>query len=563
MHFIVLLGILSILITNIVGNILITPTYMKITLPQTMYLLALLLITTTGSLIAQVGIGTTSPAPSSILDIDNGSGDKGVLLPRLNIDDFTTQSPVSGSVADWLLAFNTNTTSGTGFYYWDGSEWVTVGHNKFWGLRGNRNTDPVNNFLGTVDNSDMVFRTYDQERLRIDATGNVAIGNSTYSNAALRVNRTSMPYGIIAEASSTGAAVLGMDSGGGTALNGQSSGSGIGVFGYSANNHGMYATTAYTGGAFLTGGMLGWGTGNNNANGVLAITDKQVSSQSNIGIRAVSGSTTSISDAAAMNVGVNTNATDLGLYVMTEGPILTGSVYSNFEAARFQTNYRNQPNDSDSRDPRAQLAGFTNNSLVGSSQMYYGAYLYSGGSNSNSSYAYAGSRYNGTNYKIIGNGTVSTIVEGATPGDTKKVMFAPEAPEVLFEDYGTGTLVNGQANIEIDPIFAQNIVVDNRHPLKVFIQLEGDCKGVYVTNKSANGFSVRELQNGNANVNFSWHIVANRKDILDSSGEKSSNFSSLRFPDAPSELAPATQRKNNVDDRKEEYVYTSASFQRD
>ena len=169
--------------------------------------------------------------------------------------------------------------------------------------------------------------------------------------------------------------------------------------------------------------------------------------------------------------------------------------------------------------------------------MYYGGYFYSGGSSSNSSYAYAGARYNNTNYKIIGNGAVSTIVQD-TNGD-KKVMFAPEAPEVLFEDYGTGQLINGTANISIDPIFTNNIVVDQDHPLKVFIQLEGDCNGVYVTNKSASSFTVKELQNGTSNVSFSYHIVANRKNDTGST-ENSSNYSDLRFPDAPDEIGPET-----------------------
>ena len=231
-----------------------------------------------------------------------------------------------------------------------------------------------------------------------------------------------------------------------------------------------------------------------------------------------------------MNVGVNTNATDLALYALTERPITSNGTT---EAGRFQSNYTGDPLLPDSRDPRAQLAGYVTNTTtpIGNQNVYYGGYFYSGGSNSNSSYAYAGARIGGTNYKIIGNGTVSTIVDGV--GDTKKVMFAPEAPEVLFEDYGTAQLVNGMATISIDPIFSKNIIVDATHPLKVFIQLEGDCNGVYVTNKSGTGFTVKELQNGSSNVPFSWHIVANRKDQGNGSIENRSNYSDLRFPDAP------------------------------
>ena len=117
-------------------------------------------------------------------------------------------------------------------------------------------------------------------------------------------------------------------------------------------------------------------------------------------------------------------------------------------------------------------------------------------------------------------------------------MFAPEAPEVLFEDYGTGKLVNGEAYIAIDPDFSNNIQVDEKHPLKVFIQLEGNCNGVFVTQKTAQGFKVTELQYGNSNVPFSWHIVANRKDEVGRTAEENSLYADLRFPDAPRSMAP-------------------------
>ncbi len=63
-------------------------------------------------------------------------------------------------------------------------------------------------------------------------------------------------------------------------------------------------------------------------------------------------------------------------------------------------------------------------------------------------------------------------------------LLASESPEITFTDSGIGKLNNGIAQIEIDPILSKNIVVNEKHPLKVFIQLEGDCNGVYVTNKS-------------------------------------------------------------------------------
>ena len=100
-----------------------------------------------------------------------------------------------------------------------------------------------------------------------------------------------------------------------------------------------------------------------------------------------------------------------------------------------------------------------------------------------------------------------------------------------------------EATIKIDPIFARNIYVDKKHPLKVFIQLEGDCNGVYVTNKSKEGFTVKELAGGKSNVSFSWHIVGNRADETEANGEKTI-YQSLRFPEAPKAIKPtATESK--------------------
>ncbi|WP_304143353.1 hypothetical protein [Mesoflavibacter zeaxanthinifaciens] len=109
-------------------------------------------------------------------------------------------------------------------------------------------------------------------------------------------------------------------------------------------------------------------------------------------------------------------------------------------------------------------------------------------------------------------------------------MFAPEAPEILFQDYGTGKLNNGEAVIKLEKLLTDNIYVDEEHPLKVFIQLEGDCNGVFVTNKSAEGFTVKELSNGNSNVSFSWQIVASRANSTDENGNITSQHIGLRIP---------------------------------
>ncbi|RXG11335.1 hypothetical protein DSM03_1183 [Leeuwenhoekiella aestuarii] len=93
--------------------------------PKIKYLVWIFLVSIISN--AQVGIGTTSPSEGSLLDIT--STDKGVLIPRVNIEDLSTQAPVTGnlSTSESLMVYNTNTTTGKGFYYWDGTQWVAIG----------------------------------------------------------------------------------------------------------------------------------------------------------------------------------------------------------------------------------------------------------------------------------------------------------------------------------------------------------------------------------------------------------------------------------------------------
>ncbi|HBG69955.1 MAG: hypothetical protein A2W93_05540 [Bacteroidetes bacterium GWF2_43_63] len=72
-----------------------------------------------------VGIGTTTPVASALLDLT--ATDKGLLIPRVTLVAATNgTTPVAGP-ATGLLVFNTGGAMTAGFYYWDGSQWVQVG----------------------------------------------------------------------------------------------------------------------------------------------------------------------------------------------------------------------------------------------------------------------------------------------------------------------------------------------------------------------------------------------------------------------------------------------------
>ncbi len=137
----------------------------------------------------------------------------------------------------------------------------------------------------------------------------------------------------------------------------------------------------------------------------------------------------------------------------------------------------------------------------------------------------------GTHYKIWGSpaGTVSTTVPDLQ--DKQVTLHAPETPEFYFQDYGQGQLLNGKVHITIDPILAKNVTISDKHPLRVFVQLEGDCKGVYVTNKTTTGFDVVELNGGTSNTPFQWSITCNVADAM--IGTRLSKFADLRFEPGP------------------------------
>lgn len=76
----------------------------------------------------QVGLGTDSPASSSVLDIT--SANKGVLIPRVALSSTIDKAPLSGNIPVGTMVFNT-VNAGTGVqsvipsvYVWDGAEWV-------------------------------------------------------------------------------------------------------------------------------------------------------------------------------------------------------------------------------------------------------------------------------------------------------------------------------------------------------------------------------------------------------------------------------------------------------
>ena len=133
---------------------------------------------------------------------------------------------------------------------------------------------------------------------------------------------------------------------------------------------------------------------------------------------------------------------------------------------------------------------------------------------------------------LVCTGTKSAVVP--VDGGTRKVaLYAVESPENWFEDFGSGKLTNGAAVIDLEATFSQT--VNTGMDYHVFLTPNDECKGLYVTRKTAGSFEVRELGGGKSEVDFDYRIVARRK-----------GYESIRLADKTKQIeAPAVARRSS------------------
>jgi len=104
-------------------------------------------------------------------------------------------------------------------------------------------------------------------------------------------------------------------------------------------------------------------------------------------------------------------------------------------------------------------------------------------------------------------GTVTAVVP-INSGARKVSLYAVQSPENWFEDFGSGTLSNGATTITFDPTFAQTVNTGTEY--HVFLTPNGDSNGLYVSQKTATSFEVREQGGGHSSIAFDYRIVAKR-----------------------------------------------------
>ncbi len=419
-----------------------------------------------------VAINGTGAAPNASAMLDVASTTSGMLVPRMT----TAQRNAIAAPATGLYVYDTSLGA---FLYYDGTAWRYMAQSGGWLLAGNVVT--AANFMGSTNNLPVMFRTNNVERMRMLATGEVVVGNTT----AFAGDQFS--------------------SYGGYAVNGYSTaGGGSGAWGESnqATGFGMVAANSAGGGTgILASGnnsvltYLVTGSGgafNGNGTGVFAIAHTVAS-----GTGVVASGNNAPTTTLATGSGAAFRAVTTGVFAYSTTGGVGEALYTQQFTNVVRVNYWN-----------------------GAQQ-----------------------------FKIAGTGTMPVSCTVKDEQGVDRTMYCSESPEFFFEDYGQGQLVNGQAHIDIDSLLAKHVIIDDKHPLRVYIQVEGDenCKGVVVKNKTAGGFDVVEMMGGTSGATFQWHIVCNVADVDLGDGRISrladSRFSPMGAPrelvEQPAAVAPA------------------------
>lgn len=115
--------------------------------------------------------------------------------PNLILTLVSLTTTQMNSITPPIGALIYNSTENAVFQYTGSWEQVPAG-NTTWSTSGNSGTNPTNDFIGTTDGQDLVFRTNNLEALRVSQTNQRVAINTTNPNAQLDILSTEVPLRI-------------------------------------------------------------------------------------------------------------------------------------------------------------------------------------------------------------------------------------------------------------------------------------------------------------------------------------------------------------------------------
>jgi hypothetical protein len=377
-------------------------------------------------------------------------------------------------------------------------------------------------------------------------TLNLSLTNTCATNQVLQWNGTSWVCASVGTGTITGVTAGSDLSGGGTSGNVTLS---LNTTATNALYAQLAAANTFSGVQTINNTTLITGA---NSSGVLEVTNTLTSgsapavsgttnSTNASGLKGIASATTGTSNgvygtnSSEGGYGVKGASLNVGVYGAADGTSNTGSDFATLSGVWGDTGSAGQSGVLGTADDN--FAGlFMNNSTFTPS-----LYLENDGKTSTAFiFQTNGSNFGGAcDIDVQGNLACTGKVSGVAKvdGGARKVsLFAMQSAENWFEDFGSATLVNGTATVALDPTFAQT--VNTTIEYHVFVTPNGDCRGLYISKKSAGSFEVRELAAGQSNVSFDYRIVARRN-----------GFESVRLTDVTEQYQKMEQQQQTRRER--------------
>ncbi|MDD3877723.1 MAG: hypothetical protein PHT69_13965 [Bacteroidales bacterium] len=381
-----------------------------------------------------------------------------------------------------------------------------------WSILGNAGINPVNHFLGTTDNQEVVLRTNNTQRMRLLANGQIVVNNSAapFAGDVFSVYAASADVALNAYSTGTGEGVYAQNTSTGDAIVGLTNSSGAGVF--------ASVVSPGSGDAFL---------GINNGTGDVASFYNTNAASNNLVLYANTNSTAT--GRVAEFISSSVTNTDVTLFSVHDGNGRAGNFQSSLTSSVQPTLFSSSSSISTSLNAAAVwgqtnglaggvfLASLQNNGTIGVTGQYNGGGNFDatgvfGFSKPASLYGYGvvgeGFWYGVYSPDDMGCGGLKTfLIDHPTDPENKFLRhFSVESDEVLNVYRGIVYLnAEGKAVVTL-PDYVELINKDFSYNLTPI----GSNASLYISEELSNGSF--EIAGGNAGMKVSYVVYGNRND---------------------------------------------------